>query len=276
MASGVTLNLDSAFGTALAADFTPISGATVSFAASSTTPQTVNVVIANDALDENDETFSLALTNLVATGDVTLGAAAATGTILDDDATPSLTITNQSQPEGNAGTSTMTFTVNLSSAAIDHFLQVAVTLEVSSAEVQEQVKSNMPVIRSRVLMLLASKTAEELSNTAGKQKLMTELLAEPRPPLPLLTPAGEPAPFVHYRLTQGNTNIFLLDDGIAYQFNRMHYPEGYLDLEREDTRDPGAQQQSDALREQVSLETFRMDMVLELSLIHISEPTRPY
>ena len=33
---------------------------------------------------------------------------------LDDDATPSLTITNQSQPEGNAGTSTMTFTVNLS------------------------------------------------------------------------------------------------------------------------------------------------------------------
>ena len=77
-----------------------------------------------------------------------------------------------------------TFTVNLSSAAIDHFLQVAVTLEVSSAEVQEQVKSNMPVIRSRVLMLLASKTAEELSNTAGKQKLMTELLAETRAPLP--------------------------------------------------------------------------------------------
>ena len=117
VASGVTLNVNSAFGTALAADFTPITGGTVSFAASSTTPQTVNVVIANDALDENDETFSLSLSNLVATGNVTLGAASAAGTILDDDATPTLAISNQSQPEGNAGTSLMTFTVNLSAVS---------------------------------------------------------------------------------------------------------------------------------------------------------------
>ncbi len=117
VASGVTLNVNSAFGTALAADFTPITGGTVSFAASSTTPQTVNVAIANDALDENDESFSLALSNLVATGNVTLGTAAANGTILDDDATPTLTISSPSQPEGNAGTSTMTFTVDLSAVS---------------------------------------------------------------------------------------------------------------------------------------------------------------
>jgi uncharacterized repeat protein (TIGR01451 family) len=114
VASGVTLNLNSAFGTALAADFTPISGATVSFPASSTAPQTVNVVIANDALDEDNETFSLTLTNLIATGDVTLGTATAGGTIVDDDATPVISITSPSQPEGNAGTTPMNFVVSLS------------------------------------------------------------------------------------------------------------------------------------------------------------------
>jgi flagellar FliL protein len=41
----------------------------------------------------------------------------------------------------------------------------------------------MPVIRSRMLLLLAAKTAEELATTAGKQKLMAELLAEARAPL---------------------------------------------------------------------------------------------
>ncbi|MBK8067591.1 MAG: DUF11 domain-containing protein [Rhodanobacteraceae bacterium] len=77
VASGVTLTLNSANGTATAADYTPISGATVSFPASSTTAQTVNVAIASDALDEDDETYTLTLSGLTATGDVTLGTAVA-------------------------------------------------------------------------------------------------------------------------------------------------------------------------------------------------------
>lgn len=77
------------------------------------------------------------------------------------------------------------------------------------------------------------------------------------------TTAGEPARFVRYRLSQGNTSIFLLGTGIAYQFNRMHYPEGYAELEKDRTRDPGKQEQLDALRSQVRLETYRMDMTLE-------------
>ena len=92
-------------------------GATVSFAASSTTPQTVNVAITNDALDEANETFGLTLSNLVATGNVTLGAGAATGTIVDDDATPTLSITSPSAPEGNAGSSVMNFVVSLSAVS---------------------------------------------------------------------------------------------------------------------------------------------------------------
>ncbi len=117
VASGVTLSLNSAFGTALASDFTPIVGATVSFPASSTAAQTVNVVITNDAIDESDEQFSLTLSNLVATGNVSLGTAIAGGTILDDDAIPTLAINSLSQPEGNAGTTTMTFTASLSAAS---------------------------------------------------------------------------------------------------------------------------------------------------------------
>ena len=80
-----------------------------------------------------------------------------------------------------------TFTVNLSSSAIDRYLQLGLTLEVANNAVSEELKTRMPVIRSRMLLLLAAKTPEDLASTAGKQKLMGELLAEARAPLP----AGE-------------------------------------------------------------------------------------
>ncbi len=115
--SGVTLTVNTANGTAVAADFTAISGATVTFPADSTTAQTVNVAITNDALDEDDESFSLTLSGLTATGNVTLGAPTATGTILDEDAAPTLSITSPSQNEGNAGTSTLNFVVSLSTVS---------------------------------------------------------------------------------------------------------------------------------------------------------------
>jgi len=79
----------------------------------------------------------------------------------------------------------------------------------------------------------------------------------------VLTTAGEAAPFVRYRLTQGNTNIFLLGNGIAYQFNQRHYPEGYKELEKDAHLDPAKQQELDALRKEIRLETYRMDMLLE-------------
>lgn len=77
------------------------------------------------------------------------------------------------------------------------------------------------------------------------------------------TTEGMPAPEVLYRLQQGNTGIFLLRGGIAYQFNRLHKPEGMEALEEEARRDPAKRKELDALREQVRLETFRMDMLLE-------------
>jgi hypothetical protein len=113
VASGVTVTVNSTVGTATVADFTAITGGTVTFAPNSTTAQTVNVSITNDALDEDDEGFTLTLSNPVATGTVNLGTATATGSIQDDDALPVLSVANVSQPEGNSGTGTMTFMVNL-------------------------------------------------------------------------------------------------------------------------------------------------------------------
>jgi uncharacterized repeat protein (TIGR01451 family)/CSLREA domain-containing protein len=115
--SGVTLALNSAFGTATAADFTPIVGGTVTFAPNSSTNQAVNVVINNDALDEDDETFTLTLSGLTAVGSVSLGANVATGTIVDDDLPPVISITSPSQLEGDAGLTPMDFVVSLSAVS---------------------------------------------------------------------------------------------------------------------------------------------------------------
>ena len=86
--SGVGLELNSAFGSATAVDFTSIVDAVVTFPANSTASQTVNVSLIDDALNENDENFTLTLSGLTAVGNVTLGAADATGTIVDDDLLP--------------------------------------------------------------------------------------------------------------------------------------------------------------------------------------------
>ena len=76
------------------------------------------------------------------------------------------------------------FTVNLTTVTTDHFLQIGITLEVTGTDIGEQLKQVLPVVRSRILLLLASKTADELAKTAGKQKLMEEILAEARAPMP--------------------------------------------------------------------------------------------
>ncbi|MEO8588004.1 MAG: SBBP repeat-containing protein, partial [Flavobacteriales bacterium] len=77
------------------------------------------------------------------------------------------------------------------------------------------------------------------------------------------TTGGDAAPFVRYRLSQGNTQLFLLENGIAYQFSRIHYPDGYAELKADARHDSKKQGQLDAMREQVRLETYRMDMMLD-------------
>ncbi|NRR30059.1 flagellar basal body-associated protein FliL [Oxalobacteraceae bacterium] len=70
------------------------------------------------------------------------------------------------------------FTVNLQpEEAGDQYLQLAFTLQVAGLEEVENVKLNMPKVRSRVLLLLSSKHASEINTPEGKRQLSTEIIA---------------------------------------------------------------------------------------------------
>jgi hypothetical protein len=79
------------------------------------TSRTITITTNNDALDEPDETFEIRLSNVV--GDATITDGTGVGTIVDNDATPTVTISNASITEGNAGTATLTFNVTLSAVS---------------------------------------------------------------------------------------------------------------------------------------------------------------
>jgi Calx-beta domain/Carboxypeptidase regulatory-like domain len=89
--------------------------ASLTFPANSTTSQTVTATINGDTIDEPDETFTATIA--VTSGTAIIGTATATGTILDDDNAPVISIVKDSPAsltEGDSGTQTSTFTVSLS------------------------------------------------------------------------------------------------------------------------------------------------------------------
>ena len=107
-----TVDYEAFDGTALdGLDYTAISN-TLNFLPATMT-QTVNIPILGDTLDEEDELFTVMLSN--PSGASQLGDDSGTGTILDDDAPPSLTINDVTVTEGDSGTVTAFFTVTLSS-----------------------------------------------------------------------------------------------------------------------------------------------------------------
>ena len=67
-----------------------------------------------DSLDEANETFAVNLSSPV---NATIATAQGTGTIVDNDAAPSISIGDVSVTEGNTGTKTASFTVTLSAAS---------------------------------------------------------------------------------------------------------------------------------------------------------------
>lgn len=74
------------------------------------------------------------------------------------------------------------FTVNLQPDPDEKFLQTEISLQVASPEQEELLKAQMPAVRSRLLMLLTSKTASDISTSEGKQKLSDEIVAEVKKP----------------------------------------------------------------------------------------------
>ena len=69
------------------------------------------------------------------------------------------------------------FTVNLQPENGEQYLQVQFTLQVGGAEQATLVKDNMAIVRNRVLLLLSSKKASEISTVEGKQQLATQIQA---------------------------------------------------------------------------------------------------
>jgi flagellar FliL protein len=69
------------------------------------------------------------------------------------------------------------FTVNLNPEGGEQFLQAAFTLKVTDQEVVDAVKLRLPEVRNRILLLLSSKKASELTTVEGKQKLAEEIQA---------------------------------------------------------------------------------------------------
>ncbi|HEV7816084.1 MAG TPA: flagellar basal body-associated protein FliL [Janthinobacterium sp.] len=74
------------------------------------------------------------------------------------------------------------FTVNLQPENGEQYLQIAFTLQVASLEQVEQVKDNMPKVRSRLLLLLSSKKASEINTPEGKKQLANDIMAQVKEP----------------------------------------------------------------------------------------------
>lgn len=75
----------------------------------------INVPICGDTRDEPNETFTVVLS--LAGGSAALERSVVTGTIVDDDPMPTISIGAAQRVEGNAGTAMMTFPVSLSTAS---------------------------------------------------------------------------------------------------------------------------------------------------------------
>lgn len=67
------------------------------------------------------------------------------------------------------------FIVNLSGSQGKRFLKVTVSLELSAPEVHAEVKENIQKITDSVLVLLSSKTFEDVYSVQGKFKLKDEI-----------------------------------------------------------------------------------------------------
>lgn len=69
------------------------------------------------------------------------------------------------------------FVVNLSDPAEIRYLKVTINLEVASEKSSEEVQARMPQIRDALLMLLTSKTSDDVKDIGGKLKLQDEMVS---------------------------------------------------------------------------------------------------
>lgn len=71
-----------------------------------------------------------------------------------------------------------TFTINLLAEPAEQFLQVDITLQLADEIDAALVKTHMPEVRNRLLMLLTTKKGSEISTLEGKKILSSEISAQ--------------------------------------------------------------------------------------------------
>ena len=83
------------------------------------------------------------------------------------------------------------FVVNLA-GDVQHYLQVGIDLRILDDHVNDQIKVHLPEIRNAVLLLLSSKSVEDLSGMEQKNRLRAELREAINKPLGIDTPVLKP------------------------------------------------------------------------------------
>ena len=151
-AGEVTVQYTTSGGTATAGtDYTAASGRTLTLGAGST-QGTFTIATTPDATDENDETFTVTLAS--PSTNAKLGSAkTATGTIVDDDGAPTVSIENAEAEEGEG----VEFTVNLSHASAG-----AVTVQYTTSGGTAS-SSDYTAAASRTLSITAGETSATLT-----------------------------------------------------------------------------------------------------------------
>jgi|GEM_PF-3445180 len=107
----VTLNYGTSLGTAnITSDYDEVLGGTLTFQPGETS-KTISIAVHGDSVFEANETFYLNLSNAT---NADFLVQQATGTILNDDAVPTISVADASASEGHSGLMPMAFTVTLS------------------------------------------------------------------------------------------------------------------------------------------------------------------
>lgn len=68
--------------------------------------------------------------------------------------------------------------VNLADPGGNRFVQLGITLQVQDSKTSDDLKLYMPTIRSDVLMLISQRTADEILQISGKEKLSNDIIAQ--------------------------------------------------------------------------------------------------
>lgn len=113
--STVTVNYTTANGTATAgSDYTAVPSTTLTFAPGDTTKSAAVDVLGDDTNESADETFAV---NLSGASGATIADGSATGTIIDDENNPAVSIGDVTVTEGDTGVTTANLQVTLSHAS---------------------------------------------------------------------------------------------------------------------------------------------------------------